>query len=176
MKVNRIVLFAAVSFLFAALPVPAQTSPDSQEGDSPRWYSPSRYNPMKLIKRNSKTASEHLAADNDLEIKLTTQLQRLAVLPARTNLKDACSDFKDLTLCVAALRASHALKMDFRCLKWDVTGVKPKPVADACAGPAGGKAMRFDKAIDLLKPDADAKSEAKTALENARNDIKDASS
>jgi len=129
---------------------------------------------MKLIKR--KTASERLAEGGDLEIKLSAQLQRLGILPAGKTLKDACSDFKDLDMCVAVLRVSNSLKIDFSCLKWDVTGVKPGSGVDTCAGPAGGKAMRFDKAIDLLKPDSDSKSEAKTALQKARDDIKDASS
>jgi hypothetical protein len=66
------------------------------------------------------------------------------------------------------------LKIDFSCLKWDVTGVKPKPVADSCAGPAGGKAMSLYRAIDLLKPDSNARVEAKEALRKARDDIKDA--
>jgi len=70
---------------------------------------------------------------------------------------------------------SHALKIDFSCLKWDVTGVKPKPVSDSCAGPAGGKAMGLTRSIDLLKPDSDAKSEASNALRRAHEDIKDAS-
>jgi len=59
-------------------------------------------------------------------------------------------------------------------LKWDVTGAKPKPVADSCAGPAGGKAMGLYRAIDLLKPDSNARTEAKEALRKARDDIKDA--
>jgi hypothetical protein len=60
-------------------------------------------------------------------------------------------------------------------LKWDVTGVKPKSVADSCAGPAGGKAMGLHKAVDLLKPDSNAKTETNNALRRAHEDIKDAS-
>jgi len=55
-----------------------------------------------------------------------------------------------------------------------VTGVKPKPVSDSCAGPAGGKAMALHRAIDLLKPDSDAREEARNALRRAHDDIKDA--
>jgi hypothetical protein len=55
-----------------------------------------------------------------------------------------------------------------------VTGLKPKPVTDSCAGPSGGKAMSLYKAIDLLKPDTDARSEASNALKKAHDDIKDA--
>ena len=74
------------------------------------------------------------------------------------------------------MHASHTLKVDFLCLKWDVTGTKPKGVPDACAGPAGGKAMRFDRAIDLLKPDSKSRAEANTAMNKARIDIRDAKS
>jgi hypothetical protein len=100
----------------------------------------------------------------------------LKILPADKELQDACSDFKDLANCIAVLRLNHNLQIEFTCLKWDVTGIKPKPVADSCAGPAGGKAMPLEKAVDLLKPDANARTESKNALKQAHDDIKDASS
>src|SRR5260370_9822275 len=100
--------------------------------------------------------------------KLTHELRMQGILPRAVALQDGCSHFKELADCVAALRVSHALQIDFSCLKWDVTGVKPKPVADSCAGPAGGKAMGLYRAIDLLKSDSDAKGEAKNALRRAR--------
>jgi hypothetical protein len=56
-----------------------------------------------------------------------------------------------------------------------VTGIKPKPVSDSCAGPSDGKAMGLARSIDLLKPDSNARSEAREALRRARQDIKDAS-
>jgi hypothetical protein len=59
-------------------------------------------------------------------------------------------------------------------LKWNVTGVKPKAVANSCAGPAGGKAMLLDRAVDLLKPDIDSRAETSKALKKARDDIRDA--
>jgi hypothetical protein len=90
-------------------------------------------------------------------------------------LQDACSTFKELADCIASLRVSKTLQIDFSCLKWDVTGAKPKPVADSCAGPAGRKAMGLYKSMDLLKPDSNAKSEANNALRRARENIKDAS-
>ena len=54
-------------------------------------------------------------------------------------------DFRDLPNCIAVLRLSHSIPIEFSCLKWNVTGVKPKSVADSCAGPAGGKAMPLDR-------------------------------
>jgi hypothetical protein len=46
----------------------------------------------------------------------------------------------------------------------------------ACTAPDGGKSLSLSKAIQTLKPDADAKSEAKSAERRAQEDIKDASS
>jgi hypothetical protein len=129
---------------------------------------------MKLFKRWSGSANDQLASDGHLEDKLTKQLRIKGLLPERTELQDVCSTFRALTTCVASLHASHSLHVDFHCLKWDVTGIKPKGVPDACAGPAGGKAMRFDRAIDLLKPDSDSRTEADTAMKQARDDIRDA--
>jgi hypothetical protein len=165
---------AGLVFLLGAYPISAQDSGDAKSQGSPRWYNPARY--KKLIKRGAKSANDQLASDDDLEKKLTTQLQALQILPLGKNLQDACSSFKELTECVAVLRLSSTLHIDFTCLKWDVTGVKPAGVVDSCAGPAGGKTMRLDRAVDLLKPDSDARAEVKSALQKAHNDIKDASS
>ncbi len=177
MRSYRIIVAAVtLSCLFGPMRNSAQDSQQKSGGASPHWYDPSRYNPLKLIKRSPKSANDQLASDADLEKRLTTQLQVAGFLPANKELQDACSAFNGLTDCIAVLRLSRTLPIEFTCLKWDVTGVKPKPVADKCAGPAGGKAMRLDRAIDLLKPDADARGEARKALEKARNSIKDASS
>ncbi len=167
---------ATLGILLGALPISAQDSKGKPAGDSAPWYSPSRYNPVKLIRRSPASANDQLAADDDFQKKLSTQLQAQGFLAADKDLQEVCSDFKQLSECVAVLRLSHTLPVEFSCLKWDVTGVKPNPVADSCAGPAGGKAMRLDRAVDLLKPTADARTEARNALQKARNDIKDASS
>jgi hypothetical protein len=161
--------------IFAPPAVLAQESPDKTGGDSPRWYNPSRYNPLKLLKR-AKSANDQLASDGHLEDKLTKQLRLQGILPAETEMQDVCSTFRDLATCIAVLRLTKSLPVEFSCLKWDVTGVKPKSVADSCAGPAGGKAMSLEKAIDLLKPGVDYRKEAKNALGKAHDDIRDASS
>jgi len=57
----------------------------------------------------------------------------------------------------------------------DVTGVKPKPVADSCAGRQAARPWACIGRSDLLKPDANAKTEATNALRRARENIKDAS-
>src|SRR5947208_1574811 len=167
--------FVILCFFLGPFPSSAQDPKSAPAAQSEPWYSPKKYNPVKLIKRSSKSADDQLASNGDLEAKLTRQLQVQEILPQDKNLQDACSSFKELTECVASLRVSHTLQIDFSCLKWDVTGVKPKPVSDSCAGPSGGKAMGLTRSVDLLKSDSDAKSEASNALRRAHEDIKDAS-
>ena len=176
MRGYSIVLSSAVLCLFlGSFSSSAQDAKDAPAAQSPRWYNPKRYNPRKLIKRGPISANDQLASNGDLEAKLTHQLQMQGILPQDKILQDACPAYKYLDDCVASLRVSHSLQIDFSCLKWDVTGVKPKPVADSCVGPAGGKAMGLYRAIDLLKSDSDARTEAREALRRARQDIKDAS-
>ena len=131
------------------------------------------YNPIHWIKKGP-TASEQLAANKDQSKKLASELQ--AILPPRTKLEDACTSFKELADCVAALHVSHNLKVKFNCLKWDLTAVQPATGYASCTAPENGKALSLSKAIRTLKPDADAKAEAKTADKRAREDIKDATS
>jgi len=134
----------------------------------------SSYNPLKWIKKGpSPTASEQLAANKEEEKKLSLQLQ--AVLPPRTSLKDACAGFKNLNDCVASLYVSHNLSIKFNCLKWDVTGAKPAGDIKSCAAPSNDKAMDLSKAIHVLKPGVNSRTQAKSAEKRAREDIKDAS-
>jgi|SRR5215470_3491667 len=131
------------------------------------------YNPIKWIKKSpGPTASQQLAANKDEEKKLTLQLQ--ALLPPRTTLKDACTAFKSLEDCVAALHVSRNLKIKFNCLKWDVTAARPNGDVKSCEAPP--RALTLTNAIRVLSPDANAKTEAKNAEKRAREDIKDASS
>jgi hypothetical protein len=132
------------------------------------------YNPVHWLKKGP-TASEQLAANTDQSKKLASQLQ--AILPPKTKLDEACTAFRQLNDCVAALHISHNLKIKFNCLKWDITGTQPiKGNVSACTGPDGGKPLSLTKAIQALKPNADAKAEAKSAERRADEDIKDASS
>ena len=134
----------------------------------------SSYNPLKWIKKGpSPTASEQLAANKEEEKKLSLQLQ--AVLPPRTNLRDACAGFKSLNDCVASLHVSHNLNIKFNCLKWDMTGAKPAGDVKSCAAPSNDKAMDLNKAIRVQKPGVDSRAQAKSAEKRAREDIKDAS-
>jgi hypothetical protein len=166
---------AALCFFLGTLSGSAQEAKGASSAQSLPWYNPKKYNPLKLVHRGSKSANDQLASNGDLEARLAHQLQLQGTLPQGKDLQDACSTFRELADCIASLRVSHTLQIDFSCLKWDVTGVKPRPVADSCAGPAGRKAMGLYRSIDLLKPDANAKSEASTALRRARENINDAS-
>jgi hypothetical protein len=151
-------------------PQDPEASKDNSSGSSTPWY---KHNPVKLVKRY-KSANDELASDGHLEDHLTKQLRLQGILPENKELQVVCSDFRDLPNCIAVLRLTHSLKVEFTCLKWNVTGVKPKSVADSCAGPAGGKAMPLNRALDLLKPDVDSAKEASNALKKAHDDIRDA--
>jgi hypothetical protein len=130
------------------------------------------YNPIHWLKKGP-TASEQLAANSEQSKKLASQLQ--ALLPPRTKLEDACTAFRQLNECVAALYVSRNLRIKFNCLKWDVTGVQPgNGNVTSCSAPEDGKALSLAKAIQTLKPAADAKAEAKNAEKRAQEDIKDA--
>lgn len=130
------------------------------------------YNPIHWLKKGP-TASEQLSANSEQSKKLASQLQ--ALLPPRTKLEDACTAFRQLNECVAALYVSRNLKIKFNCLKWDVTGVQPgNGNVTSCSAPEDGKALSLAKAIQTLKPAADAKAEAKNAEKRAQEDIKDA--
>jgi hypothetical protein len=133
------------------------------------------YNPLKWVKRGSGlTANEQLATNKEEERKLTLQLQ--ALLPPKTTLRDACSGFANLDDCVAALHVSRNLKIKYNCLKWDMTAARPSGDVKSCEAPPRDRAMSLSKSIRVLKPDADAKAEAKSAERRAREDVKDASS
>jgi hypothetical protein len=179
MRAYRIALaIATLGISLGATCVAAQTPQDKTQDktgdDSTAWYNPKKYNPAKLF--NGKSANDQLASNGHLEDRLSKQLRIQGLLAQNKELQEVCSNFKALTSCIAVLRLSHSLPIEFTCLKWNVTGVKPKGVADSCAGPAGGKAMALDRAVDLLKPDIDSRAEASKALKKAHDDIRDASS
>jgi hypothetical protein len=175
MRAYRIALAtAALGIFMGAASVAAQDPKDKTDDSSLPWYK--KYNPARLFNRNGKSANDQLASNGHLEDRLSKQLRIQGLLAQNKELQEVCTDFKELASCVAVLRLSHGLPVEFTCLKWNVTGVKPKGVANSCAGPAGGKAMLLDRAVDLLKPDVDSRAEASKALKKARDDIRDASS
>ena len=57
-------------------------------------------------------------------------------------------------------------------MKSNLTGVQTSADMSSCKGSAGDKSMTLSKAIHAMKPDADAKSEAKNAEKQAKDDLK----
>jgi hypothetical protein len=155
----------------AAAQGPAGAGAGSAAGTS--LHAPHSYNPMKWVKKDPKTGGDSLNANGDREKKLTTMLQGQGVLAASANIADACATFKELSDCVAALHASHNLALDFNCVKSDMTGVQTGADMSSCKGQKGDKGVELSKAIHLLKPDANAKAEAKNAEKQAKEDLKE---
>ena len=89
--------------------------------------------------------------------KLASNLEKL--LPAGMTAQDACSGFKNLGQCVAAIHVSHNLDIPFADLKSKMTG-------DA--------SVSLGKAIQVLQPQAKGKQEAKRAEKQAKQDINQA--
>lgn len=154
---------------------PASQASAPPADSSTHWYTPSKYNPAKLFRKDSKTAAEELDANTDEAKRLTFQLQAHRFLPPHTDVKVACSSFQSVEDCVAAIHAGRNAGIQFDCLKWAMTAVPPDATSP-CGPPPNDKPLSLVKAIRFLKPGADADSEAKTALREARDDISDATS
>jgi len=138
----------------------------------PSLHAPHSYNPIKWVEKKPKTGSDWHDANSEQDKKLTAKLQGTGVLAANTNIAQACNTFKVLSDCVAALHASHSLALDFNCVKSDMTGVQTGADMSACKEPHGDKGASLSKTIQLLKPGADAKAEAKNAEKQASEDVK----
>ena len=91
--------------------------------------------------------------------KLSQRLQ--ALLPSNMTVQDAAKGFKNLGQFVAAVHVSHNLGIPFDQLKSMMTASQHD---------------NLGKAIHALKPDADAKSEAKKAKKEANEDINESNS
>ncbi len=91
--------------------------------------------------------------------KLSQRLQLL--LPSNMTVQDAAKGFKNLGQFVAAVHVAHNLGIPFDQLKSMVTGSEHDSLG---------------KAIHALRPDADAKSEAKKAKQEADEDINESNS
>ncbi|HYL93339.1 MAG TPA: hypothetical protein VEW69_09305 [Alphaproteobacteria bacterium] len=86
--------------------------------------------------------------------KLTSRLQKL--LPSTMTPQQACSGFRNLGQCVAAIHVSHNLGIPFADLQTKMTG--PNSVS-------------LGKAIQELKPDVKANDERKKAEKEAHDDM-----
>jgi len=111
-----------------------------------------------------------LTKNTKLDSHLTSRLQAKGLLPAGTDLKDACAGFKNLGQCVAAIHVSHNLKIPFACLSADMTGTAPA-TGSTCPAGTGTSKMGLGKSIQALSPNANAKTEEKSATKQADSDI-----
>jgi hypothetical protein len=173
-KLRLVAAVAMMGVSFGAGKASAQGPQGAGAGSASSSSSGSSHslNPIKWVKKDPKSASDQLDAKDEQDKNLTSNLQRQGVLPANTDAKSACETFKALDECVAALHASKNVGLDFNCLKSNLTGVQTSADMSSCKGSAGDKAMPLSKAIHAMKPDADAKGEAKNAEKQAKDDLK----
>ncbi len=110
-----------------------------------------------------KSATDLLKTNTKLDSKLTAKLQSQGLLPKGTDLKDACSGFRNLGQCIAAIHVSHNLggSCTFTNLKTAVTT---------------GAKDSLGQAIHGCDPGAKAKAEAKKGQRQAHDDLKESSS
>lgn len=155
----------------AAAQGPAGAGAGSGSGASSSSGSGHSLNPIKWVKKD-KSSSDQGDAKEQQDQKLTANLQAQGVLPANIDAKVACDNFKTREDCVAALHVSKNLGLDYNCLKSNLTGVLASADMSSCKENGGDKGISLVKAIHLLKPDADAKSEAKNAEKQAKDDLK----
>lgn len=126
-------------------------------------------NPIKWIKKDKSSSA---TSTPDKNLLLTEKLHEKGILAANLDITSACSVFKHLNDCLASLHASHNTGLDFNCIRADVTGVQTNADISGCKGPVGDKAVSLQEALKRLKPEADAKAEAKSAEQQAKDDLK----
>lgn len=114
-----------------------------------------------------------LTKNTKLDTHLTNLLQSKGLLAKGTDLKDACTGFKNLGQCVAAMHVSHNLNIPFGCLSADMTGTAPA-TGTTCPAGTGTSKMSLGKSIQTLSPNASAKTEVKSATKQADADIDEA--
>ncbi len=117
------------------------------------------------LEMRRKSPDEILAHNTKLSDKLGS------LLPKGMTPQQACSGFKNLGQCVAAIHVAHNLGIDFNCLKADMTGTPP--AGSTCAAGTGSKKLSLGRSIETLKPRADSKSESRKAMKQADQDFQE---
>lgn len=117
---------------------------DAARGNSAGSFGSTSSNMSKQSPDTALTKSPQLASNLD------------KLLPTGMTAQQACSGFKNLGECVAAVHVSNNLNIPFADLKSKMTGTNPEALG---------------KAIQDLKPDANAKQEAKKGQKQARQDL-----
>jgi hypothetical protein len=182
-KMKGLILMSAAALCFAAAPAFAQHphgGPAGTPGAAAGSNGPATggngagHSGADMSKGASSSSPTTLLTNNTkLDSKLTSNLQSKGLLPAGTDLKDACSGFKNLGQCVAALHVSHNLNVPFACMKADMTGSTPA-TGTTCPAGTGSSKLSLGKSIQSLSPNADAKAQSKNAQKQSDSDIKDA--
>ena len=121
----------------------------------------------------SSSPNEVLTRNTKLDSTLTTKLQSQNLLPAGTDLKSACSEFRNLGQCMAAIHVSHNLNIPFACMKANMTGQAPAAGSQCPAG-TGSNKLSLGKSIQALAPNANSKQEAAEGTKEANSDLKQA--
>jgi hypothetical protein len=142
---------------------PAMSNGAADHGSADASKGAASSSPTTLLTKNTK-----------LDSNLTSKLQSKGLLPAGTDLKDACAGFKNLGQCVAAIHVSHNHdNISFACLKADMTGTAPA-TGTTCPAGTGSSKLSLGKSIQALSPKTDAKEAANTAQKQSDADIKGA--
>jgi len=123
----------------------------------------------------SSSPNEVLTRNTKLDSTLTTKLQSKNLLPAGTDLKSACSEFRNLGQCMAAIHVSHNLNIPFACMKADMTRLAPA-AGSQCPTGTGLNKMSLGKSIQALAPNANSKEEVTEGTKEADSDLKQAES
>ena len=173
---NRCLILLAGLAVVLHLGGPAYAQGKHDVGGPGSSHRNSANRPSDASKNSGKSATDLLSKNTKLNDALTDALTRKGLMPAGyTSLADACSNFRNLGQCIAAIHVSHNRGISFNCLKWDMTNVKPT-IGDTSTCTDPKSAMSLGKAIQKLDPNANAKTEAKKANREADSEIKQASS
>ena len=172
MMKKRMIVMITAAFSFTVAPAFAQ-HPNGGAGGS---HGPAMSNTA--VDHNNANGSTKgtlptnvLSKNSKLDSKLTSKLQSKGLLPAGTDLKDACTGFKNLGQCVAAIHVSHNLDVPFVCMRANMTGTAPA-AGTTCAAGTGSSKLSLGKSIQALAPTADSKTASKTATTEADADIR----
>jgi hypothetical protein len=172
LHIFAIVLFVVPITLTVGARRAAAQGPAGNGAASATQDSSHSLNPIKWVKKDSKSSVDAPATRGDVEKKLTPSLQSQGLLAADATATEACASFVELYDCLAALHASHNLDVNFNCLRANASGVHTSADISGCKAVDGEKPQGLSKAIRQLKPDANAKQATKEAEQQAKDDLK----
>jgi hypothetical protein len=180
MMEKRQILMAAAAFCFAVAPAYAQHPHGGPGGGAGGSHGAAMSNGAadhgsmnESTKGTASSPTTLLSKNTKLDSKLTSKLQSKGLLPAGTDLKDACAGFKNLGQCVAAIHVSHNLDVPFACMRANMTGTAPA-AGTTCPTGTGSSKLSLGKSIQALAPKADSKTASKAGTSQADADLKEA--